>query len=142
MDAALLATDDAHVAVAVMDIDRFKAVNDDRGHQAGDELLQQLAVRLSNVLSGADCLYRIGGDEFAAILHVNEVSEANAAAERLLQAALSQGGRSVSVGLAVAVAGETATAVVRRADQALYRAKRAGRNTYRLETAPGRTGDR
>lgn len=142
MDAALLATDDAHVAVAVMDIDRFKAVNDDRGHQAGDELLQHLAVRLSSVLSDADCLYRIGGDEFAAILHVNEVCEAGAAAERLLQAAAGQGGRSVSVGVAVAAAGETATAVVRRADQALYRAKRAGRNTYRRAAAPGRTGDR
>lgn len=139
MDDALLAADDGHVAVAVMDIDRFKAVNDDRGHQAGDEVLQQLGARLSSVLSGVDRLYRIGGDEFAAILHVNEVSEADAAAERLLQAARGQAGCSVSVGLAVAAAGETATAVVRRADQALYRAKRAGRNTYRRSAAAGST---
>lgn len=141
MDDALLAAD-GHVAVAVMDIDRFKAVNDDRGHQAGDVVLQQLGVRLSNVLSGSDRLYRIGGDEFAAILHVNEasdVTEAEAAAERLLQAARGQAGCSVSVGLAVAAAGETATAVVRRADQALYRAKRAGRNTYRRSAAAGPT---
>lgn len=140
MDEAMAATDQSGLAVAVMDVDRFKAVNDDRGHQAGDEVLQDLARKLASALPEPDCLYRIGGDEFAAIFHVTEVSSADDFARRLLEAARGDDGRSVSIGLAVAAAGESATDVVRRADQALYRAKRAGRNTYRVSRTPATAG--
>lgn len=129
---AMAATSPHQVAVAVMDIDRFKAVNDESGHLAGDELLKALSQVLASALPEPGCLYRIGGDEFAAILNVADVSDADALAQGLIEAARREGGRTVSLGLAVAEPGESASDIVRRADQAMYRAKRAGRNTYRF----------
>ncbi len=129
---AMAATSPHQVAVAVMDIDRFKAVNDESGHLAGDELLKALSQVLASALPEPGCLYRIGGDEFAAILNVADVSDADALAQGLIEAARREGGRTVSLGLAVAEPGESAFDIVRRADQAMYRAKRAGRNTYRF----------
>lgn len=120
------------VAVAVTDIDRFKNVNDLHGHQAGDELLQSFATQLADVLVENDRLYRIGGDEFAAILHVKSAADAVTAAQLLVQRARDVDNGSVSVGVAVGAPEESPSDIVRRADQALYRAKRAGRNTYRL----------
>lgn len=136
MDAALSQPGPARTAVAVMDIDKFKAVNDAHGHQVGDELLQRLAGELAGALREEDGLFRIGGDEFAAILAVADANEAAAAAQRLVTAARGVESGTLSVGVAVAAAGESAVALVRRADQALYRAKRAGRDTYRVSAQP------
>lgn len=140
MDEAMHAADRAGLAVAVMDVDRFKSVNDDRGHQAGDEVLQALAKKLTDVLPEPDCVYRIGGDEFAAIFHVTEATDPDGFAQLLLEAARIDDGRSVSVGVAVVADAESTTDVVRRADQALYQAKRAGRNTYRVSRPPAAVG--
>ncbi len=123
-------------AVIVMDIDRFKAVNDAHGHQAGDELLQRLARELASALRAQDTLYRIGGDEFAAIIATADEIEAEKVTQRLLETARSVPSGSLSLGLAMAIVGESPMALEKRADQALYRAKRAGRNTYRVASEP------
>lgn len=134
MEDALRRDDATRAAVAVMDIDKFKAVNDAHGHQVGDELLQRLADGLTAALRDGEQLYRIGGDEFAAILVVADARDAESAAQRLLAAAREIESGSLSLGMAIAADGESSTALVRRADQALYRAKRAGRDTYRIST--------
>jgi diguanylate cyclase (GGDEF)-like protein len=123
-------------AVIVMDIDRFKAVNDAHGHQAGDELLQRLARELAGALRAQDTLYRIGGDEFAAIITAADEIEAEKVTQRLLETARSVQSGSLSLGLAMAMAGESPMALEKRADEALYLAKRAGRNTYRVALEP------
>jgi diguanylate cyclase (GGDEF)-like protein len=118
-------------AVLVIDVDSFKTVNDTHGHQAGDQALVDLAQALQEALRAHDELYRVGGDEFVALVEVTGPDPAIAIAHRLCAAA-QRTGRTVSIGVAVAIAGEPASAVLRRADAALYDAKRAGRNTVHL----------
>ncbi len=118
-------------ALLVIDIDRFKDINDTYGHQEGDRALVDLSRALLGALRGGDELYRIGGDEFAAVLDVARPDEAVRIAERLVGAAR-EVGHSVSVGVAVRLTGETAKETLRRADSALYEAKRAGRNSARV----------
>lgn len=133
-------------AVMVMDLDRFKQVNDLYGHAAGDQVLVEVARRLGANLRSTDILARIGGEEFLAILPGSCMMNARRAAERLCQAIdgapirLSSGEElhvTVSIGVAVAGgAGETDVLVerlVEQADLALLESKGAGRNqvTYR-----------
>lgn len=118
-------------AVLAIDVDGFKAVNDTYGHQEGDRLLVELVRALQAALRSSDDLYRVGGDEFAAILEVNRDTEALSVAERLVAAAR-RVGRTISVGAALREPGESAETTLRRADDALYAAKRAGRNTARF----------
>lgn len=120
-----------HTALLAIDVDRFKSVNDTRGHQEGDRLLVELVRELSNSLRDDDELYRIGGDEFAAVVEVGRDSEALAVAERLVRAARAVG-QTISVGAAVRQPGETPETTLRRADEALYAVKRAGRDGARL----------
>lgn len=122
-------------AVLAVDVDDFKRINDEYGHQAGDNALLSLVDALRSALRGEDQLYRIGGDEFAVIVDVNGPAEVVAIARRLLEAAR-QIGQTVSVGAALHMVGETGRDTLRRADTALYQAKRAGRDTARL--APSR----
>ena len=114
-----------------VDVDQFKRINDEYGHQAGDVALVSVAGALRSVLRGEDELYRIGGDEFAVVVDVNGAGEVVTIARRLLEAAR-QAGHTISVGAAVHIAGESGRDTLRRADQALYQAKRAGRDTARL----------
>lgn len=118
-------------AVLAIDVDGFKTINDQLGHQAGDQALVDLAQALQAALRARDELYRVGGDEFVALVEVVDEPQAAAVARRLGEAA-QRTGRTISVGVAVAAAGEPANAVLRRADAALYEAKRAGRNTIHL----------
>lgn len=120
-----------HTAVLAIDVDQFKAVNDTYGHQEGDRLLVELVRALQGALRAGDDLYRIGGDEFAAVIEVNYSAEALAVAERLVSAA-HRVSRTISVGAALREPGESAENTLRRADEALYGAKRAGRDTARL----------
>jgi diguanylate cyclase (GGDEF)-like protein len=111
------------------DIDRFKAVNDQEGHPTGDELLRGVAHALQAVLRTEDDLFRIGGDEFAAILRQLEPAAGEAVAARLTDAAsavLRAHGAALSVGIAHLRPDELATELVERADRALYQAKREG----------------
>jgi diguanylate cyclase (GGDEF)-like protein len=119
-------------ALLAIDLDSFKDVNDTYGHQVGDQVLVKVAQVLSATLRGGiDELYRIGGDEFAAVVEVQRPEEAIGIAERLLVAARGTG-RTISVGVAIQRDGEDAQETLRRADEALYVAKRAGRDTVRM----------
>ncbi|WP_343895157.1 PleD family two-component system response regulator [Craurococcus roseus] len=141
LEAALRAGD---VAVMMIDVDRFKAINDGHGHAGGDKVLQEVAERLRSQLRAADVVARFGGEEFLVVLADAPPEEAVAIAERL-RAALErtpiptgQGEVSVtvSVGLAITPTGVSASEAIAAADVALYRAKSLGRN--RVEVAPAR----
>ena len=129
------------VAMLLLDLDRFKVVNDTLGHSAGDELLRVVAQRLSDGVRGGDVVARFGGDEFVvACDHTGSVLEVAALAERLIDA-LAQpivvDGRelfvSASVGIVVADAlGADADSLLRDADVAMYRAKESGGNRYEI----------
>jgi diguanylate cyclase (GGDEF)-like protein len=118
-------------AVIAFDIDGFKKINDQYGHQAGDEALLALVGALRLALRGDDQLYRIGGDEFAVVMDVKGPAQARSVARRLLDAARGVG-HTVSVGAAIHAVGETGRETLVRADRALYEAKRAGRDTLRV----------
>lgn len=141
LEAALRAGD---VAVMMIDVDRFKAINDGHGHAGGDKVLQEVAERLRSQLRAADVVARFGGEEFLVVLADAPPDEAVAIAERL-RAALErtpiptgQGEVSVtvSIGLAITPTGVSASEAIAAADVALYRAKSLGRN--RVEVAPAR----
>jgi diguanylate cyclase (GGDEF)-like protein len=122
--------------VAILDVDRFKSVNDEHGHAAGDEVLRAVAERVGGALRAGDLLARIGGEEFALLLPGADLHNAAEIAERLrgLIAAtpMTAGGSSLritaSLGCAVLSGDETTAALLARADARLYEAKRAGRN--------------
>ena len=118
-------------AVLLVDLDGFKLVNDERGHQAGDQLLTAAASAFAAALRGDDAAYRIGGDEFAVIACVTGPQALGAIAERLLAAARSTG-VSVSIGGAIASDGQDPDELVRTADVRLYAAKRSGRDRAEL----------
>src|SRR5690349_2320892 len=120
-------------AVVVCDIDGFKALNDTYGHGHGDRILCGLADAMSGSLRRGDRLFRIGGDEFAALLAVESRDQALGAANRLRDAVLeARLGVTVSVGVAVPHADETDAAVLARADRALYCVKESGRDGVAL----------
>jgi diguanylate cyclase (GGDEF)-like protein len=122
-------------AIITLDVDRFKKINDEYGHEAGDHALVSLVDAMRGALRDEDQLYRIGGDEFAVVVDVNGPAEAVAIARRLLAAAR-RVGQTVSAGAAMHANGETARQALVRADRALYQAKRAGRDTVRLAVLP------
>src|SRR5690606_29303353 len=124
-----------HVGVLFCDLDRFKAVNDLYGHEAGDELLQQVARRLQASLRPSDLLARFGGDEFVVVLDgvrdLSEVAEVGRRLSRELAGAVVVRGEripsSASIGGVLGTPGESsATALLRDADAAMYAAKERG----------------
>ncbi len=125
-----------HVAVLFCDIDRFKAVNDELGHQVGDELLRVIAERLRGAIRAGDTASRFGGDEFVILLEgVTSAEDADRVAEEVLAVlqdpiTLSTGREVVatlSVGVAVSERGQSRQDLLHDADQAMYRAKEQGR---------------
>jgi len=124
-------------AVLYLDLDRVKAINDSRGHAAGDAAIAAVAERLRSGLRSADTVARLGGDEFGILLGPSTEPEALAVAARinaLLEEPVSVGEASApmsaSVGLALAAPGDTVQDVIRNADQAMYRAKSAGGSSF------------
>ncbi len=111
----------------LVDVDHFKEINDSRGHAAGDHVLVELAEALQGALRSGDELYRLGGDEFVAVLEVNHIAEARSIAKRLTRAA-HWVGCTVSVGAAMRQPHDSGEDTLRRADAAMYRAKRDGRD--------------
>jgi diguanylate cyclase (GGDEF)-like protein len=124
------------LAVLLLDADRFKRINDVYGHEVGDEALQLIAATLQCALRSEDLFGRLGGEEFVIILPDADENAALASAERLRHAVESVHFKawhrriqlSVSVGVAVIDDGDDFACLLRRADQAMYAAKRAGRN--------------
>jgi diguanylate cyclase (GGDEF)-like protein len=119
------------LCVAMLDLDLFKAYNDERGHQAGDRLLKQSTAAWGSELRASDILARYGGEEFTVALPGCTLADAKTIVERL-RAAM-PAGQTVSAGVACWNGRESAEELVGRADAALYEAKRTGRD--RLVTA-------
>ncbi|SEI83502.1 diguanylate cyclase (GGDEF) domain-containing protein [Azotobacter beijerinckii] len=130
------------LAVCVLDLDGFKAVNDRFGHQAGDLLLKDVAQRMLAVLRPSDTVARLGGDEFVVVLSgANDAPALDGILQRLLdrlsrpiELGAGQPAVSVSASVGVAFAGEhsDANGLIREADLAMYEAKRAGKGCYRI----------
>jgi len=120
-------------ALIYLDLDNFKVVNDTLGHQAGDELLRQLAMRIKEVLRQDDLLARMGGDEFAVLLASADRSSATAAARRVngvFDTPFTLGDQAIHVQASLGVAlypehGQTLDELARAADVAMYQAKQA-----------------
>jgi diguanylate cyclase (GGDEF)-like protein len=137
-------------AFLMLDLDRFKRLNDDLGHAVGDEALREVATELRRVVRGSDTIYRYGGEEFLVIMPESTMDAATTAAERIrtaiadLQILASRdpgsGVLTISCGVALSlVAREHWGTVIAAADSALYQAKASGRN--RTCVVPGPVGD-
>ncbi|MFP4696347.1 GGDEF domain-containing protein [Thiohalospira sp.] len=114
------------LTLAYADLDHFKRYNDTHGHAAGDVLLQELVARWSQTLRPSDILARVGGEEFVLVFPGNSLEEAQSIMGRLC--GLVPYGQSCSAGLVSYSPGESAEALMGRADAGLYRAKEGGRN--------------
>jgi len=136
---ASLAANAKSLAFLIIDVDHFKRVNDSYGHDVGDEILREFARRISDNIRGHDLACRFGGEEFVVIMPDTEVTMACTVAERLRASvecmpfpiSRAPGGLNITVSIGIAGsegAQDTPDALLRRADQALYRAKNAGRN--------------
>ncbi len=145
---ARIARHGGQVAVLYLDLDGFKKVNDTLGHRAGDEVLIEVAARLSRITRRENVVARLGGDEFAILLvDVADTEEAVATAQRILRVLTDpifvdsqQADVSTGVGVSITSDGtESADVLIHRADVALYEAKRSGRGRWHLGEAPAGT---
>jgi diguanylate cyclase (GGDEF)-like protein len=122
------------LVLLLIDIDSFKAINDEYGHLAGDEVIRQVGRVLQANLRADDTVSRYGGEEFVMLLRDLRLDRAEAIAERLRMQIAGFGGLpeaigvTVSIGLAVHDPGDTFASLLKRSDDALYCAKRSGRN--------------
>jgi two-component system cell cycle response regulator len=134
------------LAFVIMDIDFFKHVNDTYGHDIGDEVLKEFAARISANVRGIDLACRYGGEEFVVAMPDTDMAFAYNIAERLRQSiettpvkiSRDPGALNITISIGIAQAegeGDTAEALLHRADQALYRAKRTGRNKVVADAA-------
>ncbi|MCH9729165.1 MAG: GGDEF domain-containing protein [Actinomycetia bacterium] len=126
-----------HLGVLFCDVDHFKAINDTRGHTVGDVVLSTVASRIRDCVDGSDTVGRTGGDEMLVLLPgIDSIDQVQAVAEKIrcrVAEPIHHLGRTlnatVSIGATLAVRGESVSAMTDRADWAMYKAKRAGRNT-------------
>jgi diguanylate cyclase (GGDEF)-like protein len=146
LDAAAEAsrTGKASVVVMMLDLNKFKQVNDTLGHPVGDSLLQAIAGRLTACVRSDDTVARLGGDEFAVVVHTNDPYGEAAAIAARIRAGLTEpfllGDHQVQIGTSIGISasvGDTdAEQLIRQADIALYRAKRDGGDCYRFFEPP------
>ncbi|MBU1238054.1 MAG: EAL domain-containing protein [Gammaproteobacteria bacterium] len=130
------------VAVCYLDLDGFKAINDELGHQAGDQVLMDVATRLSTTVRGGDTVARLGGDEFVILLSdLASDEECHLVLERMLQACSAShvlgdktaSGISASIGVTVFPSDKAdPDTLIRHADHAMYVAKQTGKNRYQM----------
>src|SRR3984957_1039324 len=134
------------LAFVIMDIDFFKQVNDTHGHDIGDEVLKEFAARINANVRGIDLACRYGGEEFVVAMPDTDMSFAYSIAERLrhsiettpVKISRAPGALNITISIGIARCegeGDTAEALLHRADQALYRAKRTGRNKVVADAA-------
>jgi diguanylate cyclase (GGDEF)-like protein len=138
--------DGSLAALMLIDLDRFKEVNDTMGHEQGDRLLVDVAARLRQLLRGDDILARLGGDEFAVLAivpHRGAVGEVATRLHRALALPFDVGGVAIELGASIGIAlqpdhGEDVSTLLRHADVAMYEAKRAGSHieTYATSRDP------
>jgi diguanylate cyclase (GGDEF)-like protein/PAS domain S-box-containing protein len=127
----------------MIDLDRFKEINDQFGHPAGDLYLRRFADTCRKLLRSTDVMGRVGGEEFAVLLPETKLEEAEEIAERIRHTVADlhvntdgqEFGTSVSIGVVTMGPGESVQCAIARADRALYQAKAAGRNAVRTESA-------
>jgi diguanylate cyclase (GGDEF)-like protein/PAS domain S-box-containing protein len=128
------------VAVILLDLDEFKLVNDTLGHNAGDQLLTEVAGRLQECLRAADTVARFGGDEFVVVVPITDAANATEVAERILNQLQSRFRileREIAALPSIGISlfpqdGLTADNLIQAADTAMYTAKQAGKNQYRF----------
>ncbi|MFB9990530.1 diguanylate cyclase domain-containing protein [Deinococcus oregonensis] len=134
----------APLAVFFIDLNGFKLVNDTYGHATGDQLLQEVARRLTGAVFGRDSVARLGGDEFVVLAtHLHPAVQAHAVAQKLLDVLVQPcqlGGAEIKIGAAIGVSvfphdGTDATTLLRHADEAMYLAKRRGDSTVQFYRA-------
>jgi len=134
------------LTVLVLDIDYFKAINDSHGHDAGDDVLREFATRVKKSIRGIDLACRLGGEEFVVVMPETDMAVAALVAERIRRRiagepfAIDSGAKAIDVTLSIGLAalgapGDTGATILKRADQALYRAKRDGRNRVVADAA-------
>ncbi|MEJ2693933.1 MAG: GGDEF domain-containing protein, partial [Candidatus Thiodiazotropha sp.] len=126
---------ESELSLIVLDIDLFKLVNDGYGHIVGDNVIRQVAQSVEHTIRSSDAVYRYGGEEFVIVLNGTDEAGALLLAERIRQnierlviGSLKDLQTTVSLGVASLQADEGAAQLLKRADAALYRAKREGRN--------------
>ncbi len=128
------------LALAFIDVDNFKTINDTHGHAVGDEVLQKISRRLVSAVRGCDKVARIGGDEFVAIIEdVEHDQDCIAIVERMVTSvresctiAHTELHLSVSIGVAIHPSSGDVESLIHSADKAMYRAKKDGKNQYRF----------
>ena len=134
------------LSLLVLDIDYFKSVNDGFGHDAGDDVLREFATRVRKSIRGIDLACRYGGEEFVVVMPETDMAVAAVVAERIRRRIASepfqinQGAGSLDVTISIGLAAlttvdDSAATILKRADQALYRAKRDGRNRVVADAA-------
>ncbi|MFM1908359.1 MAG: hypothetical protein RLZZ591_2036 [Pseudomonadota bacterium] len=136
----------AGVPLVLVDLDHFKKINDTWGHQAGDEVLRHFVNVMRESVAADDLIGRLGGEEFAIVFTQGDMNHAARSAEHLRNAVQAQPATThlgpvpytVSLGLALCKPGETAASVLHRADEAMYEAKRNGRNRLEVAADPNR----
>ncbi len=132
--------DDISISFVMIDIDHFKKINDRYGHDAGDDILSELASVLNDSTRSSDMVARLGGEEFCIILPEAELKQAGILAANLCQAVslhrFTSGAHHIDVNISLGVSqkkdSETSTSSLKRADQALYQSKKDGRNRVTL----------
>ncbi len=136
--------DEQKIALLFIDLDRFKYVNDSLGHEYGDDLLKQVAMRLNECVRDTDTVARFGGDEFVILLHnIKSEADASLVAHKLIEQLSSPfnlSGREIIIGASIGIAmhpgdADTAEVLIRNADLAMYKAKQSGRNQAHFFTA-------
>jgi diguanylate cyclase (GGDEF)-like protein/PAS domain S-box-containing protein len=130
-----------NVVVMFQDLDRFKCVNDNFGHDVGDELLKVVAEKLLRQVRQSDTVARLGGDEFVIVLdnpaNLDEVAQIATRIIASINEPMEFRGKTVEIGTSIGIAvypedGDTPGQLIRNADRAMYAAKEAGKNTYRF----------
>jgi diguanylate cyclase (GGDEF)-like protein len=124
---------DHRFALLMIDVDHFKLINDTHGHQIGDEVLRGVCERISGAVRSADQLFRVGGEEFCLLANVAGGEDIGPLAEKLRKVVAERpfpvvGNITASIGIAHFREGDTQESIYARADEAMYEAKRRGRN--------------